>query len=466
MREKFPGFYRPTKEEFDELWREALFVLDANVLLNLYRYPETAREELLTILEQVSGRLWIPFHAALEFQRNRPAVLADQKGRFGDVRKIIGDALSTLEGDLGKLQLGKRHSVIDTDPLVKTIKRSIDRFWVELDELEKKQSGIHSEEPLRRRIDELLGARVGDSPTDQEAVDRICQEGKKRYEHKVPPGYMDLKKEGGGASVYSYGGIMYLSEFGDLILWKQILERAKDPGTKSLIFITDDEKEDWWWIVESQGKKKLGPRPELIDEIQRVSNLNGFYMYNSGQFLQHAKDHLRSQVSEESIEQVREVARSNMLRNKRFTEGRWLSFSRVKEVISEWLRKRYADSIVLHVESGGGVDFVVDSRRARGDIGLKGVKVIYVASAELLRDSFKMIRHFAEEFTDENPFSEFEVIAVGAPGLGVPEFSEIEAALSELLPDGISVVLGGTILNRENEREFVEFSRKDINERS
>ena len=41
MREKFPGYYRPTAEEFDELWRSALIVPDANVLLSLYRLSET-----------------------------------------------------------------------------------------------------------------------------------------------------------------------------------------------------------------------------------------------------------------------------------------------------------------------------------------------------------------------------------------------------------------------------------------
>jgi hypothetical protein len=43
MRDLFPGFYRPSEEEFHRVWQEGIFVLDTNVLLNLYRYPEEAQ---------------------------------------------------------------------------------------------------------------------------------------------------------------------------------------------------------------------------------------------------------------------------------------------------------------------------------------------------------------------------------------------------------------------------------------
>ena len=45
MKDSFPGYYRPTENEFAEMWESCLFVLDANVLLNLYRYSVDTREE-------------------------------------------------------------------------------------------------------------------------------------------------------------------------------------------------------------------------------------------------------------------------------------------------------------------------------------------------------------------------------------------------------------------------------------
>ena len=40
MRREFPGYYRPTSEEFKALWESAEFALDANVLLNVYGYSK------------------------------------------------------------------------------------------------------------------------------------------------------------------------------------------------------------------------------------------------------------------------------------------------------------------------------------------------------------------------------------------------------------------------------------------
>ena len=60
MRETFRGYYRPTHDEFSELWEKCVVILDTNVLLNLYRYPSEARDDLLKVFQQISDRLWIP----------------------------------------------------------------------------------------------------------------------------------------------------------------------------------------------------------------------------------------------------------------------------------------------------------------------------------------------------------------------------------------------------------------------
>src|SRR5205085_2360588 len=102
--------------------------------------------------------------------------------------------------------------------------------------------------------------------------------------------------------IYTYGGVIYEKKFGDLILWKQIIAHSKTLGNSSIVFLTDDEKQDWWWTVESQGRKRLGPRPELVDELIREGGSRGFYIYNSVQFLSYAKVHLQAEISQESIE--------------------------------------------------------------------------------------------------------------------------------------------------------------------
>jgi hypothetical protein len=50
MREKFSGYYRPTQEEFDKLWQEAILSVDANILLNIYRYSPETRARLFEVI--------------------------------------------------------------------------------------------------------------------------------------------------------------------------------------------------------------------------------------------------------------------------------------------------------------------------------------------------------------------------------------------------------------------------------
>ncbi|MBP0029400.1 MAG: DUF4935 domain-containing protein [Roseofilum sp. Guam] len=86
MKDLFPSYYRPNQEEFKEIWQSAIFILDTNVLLNLYRYSEETRKQFFSVLEQLSDQLWIPYQVALEFQDNRLVVVQETKKRFQMLR--------------------------------------------------------------------------------------------------------------------------------------------------------------------------------------------------------------------------------------------------------------------------------------------------------------------------------------------------------------------------------------------
>ena len=77
MKELFPGYYRPSEDEFSDLWKNCVFILDTNVLLNLYRYSEESRNDFIKVLHKIETRLWIPHQVALEFQENRTKVIEE-----------------------------------------------------------------------------------------------------------------------------------------------------------------------------------------------------------------------------------------------------------------------------------------------------------------------------------------------------------------------------------------------------
>ena len=86
MKSTFRGYYRPSEPEFAELWRTCIFVLDANVLLNMYGYSSETRNQLLALLTTIAQRLWVPHQFAREYQRNRAKSIAEQVSSYATAR--------------------------------------------------------------------------------------------------------------------------------------------------------------------------------------------------------------------------------------------------------------------------------------------------------------------------------------------------------------------------------------------
>jgi len=400
MRTPFSGFYRPTDADFSALWENAIFVLDANVLLNLYRYPISASKELLGVLSHMIDRVWIPYHVGLEFHRNRLKVVAEQKARFREVRSILNSMTNRLEADLGKLQLKKRHSTIDPDSMLAKVKGVVADFERELTDAEASQFGVAGDDPVLEQLTHLLEGRVGPPPQTQQDLDRMFSEGADRYSAEVPPGYMDESDK--DKDTFGYGGLRYTAKYGDLLVWKQIIAKAKADKLENMILLTDDAKEDWWWIVSSEGKKTVGPRPELLEEINREAGVLRFYMYSSEQFLIRARDHLRAEVTDESIAQIRDV--SEMSRRRRGGAYAIRGFQ-AQFAVYHWLVSVYGNE---NVELENGLaDICVSS----GAEGIVGYEVLTVRDS---RHFLIRIRQRMEHYSDwkETGLSQLNIVLV------------------------------------------------------
>ena len=115
MQDLFHGFYKLTDEEYSQLFKECLFILDTSFLCGLYRLPLSVSDELMTIINKVSDRIWVPYFVALEFQRNRLGTISDQKTKITETRRIFEDIQREFRNKLGKLNLQKRHSLINVE---------------------------------------------------------------------------------------------------------------------------------------------------------------------------------------------------------------------------------------------------------------------------------------------------------------------------------------------------------------
>lgn len=297
MKDLFPGYYRLSKDEFAELWKKCVFILDTNSILNLYRYSEETRKDFINVLCKIESRLWIPHQVALEFQENRTAVINEQENKYKSIKDILTKEESQIKGKL------RRFSVNHEDFIVK-LNKLFDEFLEETKLIESQQLKLEEQDYIRDIIDNIFKDKIGEPPTEQE-LKEIYIDGEKRYSIKYPPGFRDSsnkRKE----PPYLYKGMSFNREYGDLILWKEILKEVKSRNWTHVIFITDDSKEDWW--REEKGKT-IGARPELVEEICQAG-ASIFYMYTPEHFLKFAKEYIKVDIKEESINQVKNISES------------------------------------------------------------------------------------------------------------------------------------------------------------
>jgi len=383
MKDIFAGYYKLTDEEFKTLWDKAIFVFDTNVLLNLYRYQSSTRDSLLTVIERLAERVWIPYHVGLEYQRNRLKVIAAQHKRYSEVNNIVSKSISSMENELDGLQLKKRHSHINPDNLISGIEKIKSDFLSELAILEEKSISVNSIDEIRDRIDKLFSKKIGSPPSSQDDIDSLFKEADERYKKAIPPGFEDSSKDDKSPDEFSYGGITYKRKYGDVIVWKQIVSHSKTNNLKDVIFITDDSKSDWWWKIDSNGKKTIGVRPELTDEISREAGVERFFAYNTEGFLSYANQLLGAKVTEEAIEEVRELA---VIRRVTAKDNR--SFMRLamsaERAVFDWLSNSFSE--------------IEGNRRGYPDFIAHQDKLKYGFEVKLIREPRAILSRLKEMF--------------------------------------------------------------------
>lgn len=283
MKNAFAGYYRPTDVEFQQLWQECDFVLDANVLLNLYRYSPNTTNGLLDILESLADRLWVSHQAAKEYHANRLGVIHEQAQTYDTVIKAVKEAQETVRQSLE----GTRGHPFAAPDVQSRLMEEFTQIVALLDNCKSEHPDLLEEDRVLGRLTVLLEGKVG-APPHEQLERRVQEEGPGRYSRKTPPGYEDSAKRDS-------------DPYGDLLIWLQIIEHASATG-RPVVLITDDTKEDWWW---KKAGRTVGPRPELVEEFIRCAGRR-FYMYTTLRFLMMAPKYLKINKNQGAIDEVRE----------------------------------------------------------------------------------------------------------------------------------------------------------------
>lgn len=308
MREHFSEFYAPTQEQFEALWADGLIVLDANVLLDLYRTPTDARGQFLELLEKVKDRLWIPYQAGLEFHRNRAKVISDKGKNISEILSTAAKSFADIRGDVTALDIDKYGLGIESRPLLEELEQVQEKLSETIGKVHVAQLEMAKSDPIQEKLFDLYAEKVGSGPKDQAELNSLIADGEKRYEDKIPPGYEDHGKSKNPNDAYFFhNGIKYERQFGDLIFWRQIMSHAKKIKVDKIILVSSEKKEDWWRVLDG---KRFGPHPELIQEIRREAGVSIFWMYPPDQFMKYAGQQANVTVSETALEEVRNAGAS------------------------------------------------------------------------------------------------------------------------------------------------------------
>lgn len=279
MVKNFKEYFNLSKSDVAELWSGATIVLDTNVILNIYRYSEITNRDFLKVLESYKERLWLPFQVGKEFHRRRITVIEQQIKSHDDASKNT----KMLE----ELFKNKKRNPFLSDDLLDRLTSVFEDVHQELKTDRQKYESRLSDDDLLTSIVKLFENKIGNPYADND-LEFHYKQAQDRYSNKTPPGYEDSSKS---ENIY-----------GDYIVWRQILDKAKD-DKQNILFVTDDAKDDWWQIVLG---KTLGPRIELKKEFHEETGML-FHMYNPFSFIKHATKNISISVSSNSLDEIKKL---------------------------------------------------------------------------------------------------------------------------------------------------------------
>lgn len=277
MRNKFKGFYTLTDKQISKIWETGFISLDTNVLFNLYRYSDDTRKELLQNIEKYSEKIWLPYHVAYEFHKNRISVISEQIKIYDETIKDFEKIENNIVKNLKSPHLSK--------PIQEKFEKYVLEVKKDLEKRSKFYLGLLKKDTILTKITKIFDKKIGDEWSKEE-ITKIEKEGEDRYKRKIPPGFKDNSKEE--------------NKFGDLLIWKELIKNSKDTN-QPFIFLIDDVKEDWW--VKTQGLT-LAPRPELSQELYTIAKQQ-FYMYTPDRFLEYSA--VGGEANNDAIEEVRNI---------------------------------------------------------------------------------------------------------------------------------------------------------------
>lgn len=293
MKNNLNNLYIDVKK-LNDIFNEALIVIDTNVLLMAYQWRDTTFNQVFEILDELSKeeRLIIPAQVLKEFANKRPQTIRDL---LNDIHNKILSKLDRGKADHHSLDkvIPSLEFMHNKDKLLESEKK-YNEALLSLKEAQKEYKSTLNElldnikeyldnDPITERFKGIFEKSCLEDLNLKE--DWLKSELERRKKHSIPPGYRDK------------------GHMGDMIIWSEILKLNE----KHVIFITRDNKNDW--VYKDSAGNVMGARRELVEEFY-TANEKSFKIMTPLKFLEtylkhkgeSVNDTVRDDMEKEEIE--------------------------------------------------------------------------------------------------------------------------------------------------------------------
>lgn len=257
---------------------ECTIFIDTNIIALMYGIHDSARKEFLDWIKTYirKGRVKIPNWVINEytnrFIRDQIQDYLSPLTKIKTIRKEFTHASAFLKMyiDDASLKKSKYINITDFQEDLKIIEEKIAKI-----EFTTSSKGHDYKIKVHKEIEQTFEKCIID--TDLEKIlSKVNELGSIRYNHKLPPGFHDDKKDS--------------NSHGDLILWYEILGFCKLKSIRKALLITNDEKKDWVYaplkiIINGRTHGNSNPQFKIVDsrlvhEFKTYTSSEEFHIVN------------------------------------------------------------------------------------------------------------------------------------------------------------------------------------------
>ncbi|MER5366034.1 PIN-like domain-containing protein [Streptomyces sp. NPDC002722] len=309
--QKGPSENDPDRAHF---FTDGIVVLDTNVLLSLYEYTPTTRQQVLEALQKVQSRLWLPHQVGLEFVQNRHRIIIGRKKALEEARRTLRNKLSDAKTAIKEARAHTQKMLIkyaqDTDAsgeldaqisnkaidaLLSDWSKTLEGQVTRLSEYDISISPGSEGDTVLSQVAVLFGDQIANPPDPARTRQRVEEASSYRFPNLIPPGFKDAGK---GTP---------LSSSGDFLLWEEtIAHMANSANHSHLLFVSNDTKGDWYQPP-GEGRNTSRPWPSLASEL-RLRTGAELRIETPGDFYRGVNRFLHAEIAEATYAEIDRAA--------------------------------------------------------------------------------------------------------------------------------------------------------------